>query len=182
MTATIHVNGLEHLQDLYDGVAEDFTDIEYQPFMESELDPLADWERGLFDRSQSPDGSPWAPNKPSTIAAKGHSQILRGVRSGVRKSQRGSPGSKTARRFLQFRLSNSLTLKSHNSTGDAIREAVELSDGAALTFGTAVEYSNFHDTGTSRFPARQHVGINEGYLDKMTEREADFTLKQLAKG
>lgn len=179
MPATIYLDSLDELQDLYDGVAEDFADIEYRPFLEGELDKIANLEREYFDRQVSPDGAAWAANAPRTIEQKGHDKVLRGVRGGIRKSARKNHGAKLARRFRQFRLSNSLTLKSKSSTGDAIREATDTTNGGWLAFGTEVEYSAFHDQGNSRVPARPHVGVNDRYLDAATERCADYTLKKL---
>ena len=164
MTQTITIDGLENLQDLYDGVSEDFADIELVPWMHKELDNLSDWERGLFNSQTSPDGQAWAPNAPRTIKQKGHSRILRGKPS------------------LGFRLSTSLTLKSHASTGDAVREAVEMTEAGELAFGTSLEYSAINDRQRGNAPARPHVGINETELDKIAERAADYCLKELAKG
>lgn len=179
MAIPIYIDSIADLPEVFASVDEDFEMIEFQPFMEGELDKIADFERSLFDRQVSPDGSAWAPNAPSTIAAKGHSNVLRGIR-GQKPSKR--KGVRRAQKFGRFRLSNSLTLKSKQSTDDAIREAVSDAKGAALSFGTDVEYSVYHDRGTSMFPARQHVGINDSFLDDMAERCLDYAVKQLVKG
>lgn len=179
MPATIYIDDISELPEVYASIEEDFNAIDFEPFMAKELDPLADWHRGLFDNQRSPDGSSWAANKQSTIKQKGHNKVLRGLRQSPDRSRKGV---KRAQRFARFRLSNSLTLKAHQSVGDAIREAVGDHKGAGLTFGTTVPYSVFHDKGGDHFPARQHVGINSEYLDEMTERALDYTMAQLAKG
>lgn len=179
MPATVFIDGPQELEAFYAGVADDIRAVSFLPFMESELDKLADWERELFKQQVSPDGTPWLENAPSTIQRKGHSQVLRGI---PQKPLPKRKGHKTPRRFERFRLSRSLTEKSRSSTHDAIRETVESSNGASLSFGTTVPYSVFHDRGTSRILARRHVGINGSYLDEMCERAADYSMKQLAKG
>ena len=179
MAVPIFIDSIADLPEVFTSVDEDFGLIEFEPFMEGELDKIADFERSLFDRQVSPDGSGWAPNAPSTIEAKGHSNVLRGIR-GPRPAKR--EGVRSTQKFGRFRLSNSLTLKSKSSTGDATREAVETASGAWLAFGTTVPYSVYHDHGSSSFPARQHVGINDAFLDGMTERCLDYAIKQLAKG
>ena len=179
MPLPIFIDDISQLPEVFASVEEDFALIDFQPVMEGELDEIARFERSLFDRQVSPDGAPWAANAPSTIAKKGHDRVLRGLRGqqppkleGVRRHQKSA----------RFRLSNSLTLKSRQSVEDAIREAVGDSKGAALSFGTTVEYSVYHDHGSDHFPARQHVGVNEKYLDEATERVADYAIEQLVKG
>lgn len=179
MPVTLYIDDIKELPELFLSVEEDFNLIDFQPFMAKELDPIADFERDLFNRQVSPDGEAWAANAPRTIKQKGHSQVLRGLRQAPEKARKGV---RRGKGFARFRLSNSLTLKAKSSTGDAIREAVDDGKGAALAFGTMVEYSAIHDHGTSSFPARQHVGINETYLDEMTERFADYVLAELVKG
>jgi phage gpG-like protein len=163
MTVTILVDGYENLHEVYDSIAEDFNSIDYSEWMKSELDEMAHAHSGYFQRSVSPDGIPWKPNAPRTIAAKGHSRILRGKPSN------------------QYRLSRSLAARGQPG-GDSIREAIQTNTGAYMSFGTAVEYALQNDQGTARIPARPHVGINEAYLDAMTERVADYVIRKLAKG
>lgn len=163
MPKTIYLDSEAEIEDLYAGVDEDFRDVEFVPWMHGELDILAEQHREYFDAEQSPDGGAWAPNAPSTIKRKGHSRILRG--------------------FSPFRLSKSLKLKSKTSTGDAVRESIEQTDGATLGFGSSVEYAGDRFAGrpTKYAPSgRPHIGINEEYLDKMTERAVDYVVAQLA--
>lgn len=187
MPQTVTLNSLDELQDLYDGIVEDFNDIDYGQWMAGELDRLADFHKRMFDTSADPEGKAWKPNAPSTIAQKGHSRILRGIRGPRERNYKGTYRRPPVKFRISsgirgFRLATSLTAKTQQSFGDAIREKVQEQPGKAqMTFGTAVEYSHFNDQGTSRIPARPHIGINEAHLDKMTERATDFALAELAK-
>ena len=178
MTQTITLDSLDELQDLYDGIAEDFADIDYTDWMGRELELMADLHKGFFNASTGPDGAPWKPNAPATIAYKGHSTILRGVRG---RKERNYKGTKLrpkvtfsrARWIGGYRLSTSLTAKTRQTFGDAIREGIQTDTGGWMTFGTSVEYSVFNED-------RPHVGLSEQHLDKMTNRVADFALERLA--
>ena len=158
MTQTIYMESLDELQDFYDGIADDFNQIEFDPWMQAELGLMADWHDGLFQSATDPGGTPWPPLAPSTITRKGHSTIL--VDTG--------------------RLRQSLRLKGNQSTGDAVREGIQSDLTSYMTFGTVVEYGPYHDQASGTRPARRHVGINEEYMDRMTVRACDFTIKELA--
>lgn len=179
---TIYLDGPEELQSLMDGIAEDFADIDYTVLMSQELNNLSDLHRGFFNTSSGPDGAAWKPNAPSTIRQKGHSTILRGVRSAKPKKRKSGPKFVRTRWIGGYRLATSLTLKAGQSTGDAIREGVQTATGGWLKFGTAVEYAGYNDQGTGRIPARPHIGMDDKHLDGIVERTLDYTLKQLAKG
>jgi len=176
VTQTIHLDSIDELQDLYDGVAEDFRDIDYQPWMSDELNRLADLHRAFFNSSSGPDGALWKPNAPSTIRQKGHSTILRGVRGAKppRKTRKGGLKYRRSRWIGGYRLATSLSAKGVGSAGDAVREAIDKSTGAQLAFGTTVPYSIYNED-------RPHLGMNESHLDGMVERVADHVLAQLAK-
>lgn len=181
MPATLFIDDISELPKVFASIEEDFELIDFAPVMEGELDRLADLHRGYFDNQKTPDGASWAPNAHRTIAQKGHSQILRGIRQ---EPARKRQGVKQAARFSRFRLSRSLTLKARQSVDDAIREVVSDSKGAALSFGTDVEYSGYNDRPNPRngAPARPHVGVDMAYLDGLCERVADFAIKELARG
>jgi phage gpG-like protein len=155
---TLVLNSLEDLQELYDGVAEDFNKLDYTEWMKAELVKLADWEQSLFDTATAPDGAAWPPLAPSTIKRKGHATIL----------------------VDTTRLRRSLTFKGTASNDEAVREANQTDTAAYLAFGSLVPYGPSHDESVGNRPARRHVGINEQYLDKMVERVADYTVKELA--
>lgn len=179
MTQTLTLDGIEELPELFAGIQEDFEAIDYGEWLAGELDRMAVAHKAYFDSSTGPDGAAWKPNAPSTIRQKGHSTILRGVRG---RKERNIKGTKRrpkvtfsrARWIGGFRLSTSLTAKTRQTFGDAIREAIATEYGGELKFGTSVEYSVFNED-------RPHVGISEKHLDGMVERAADFTLAELAK-
>jgi hypothetical protein len=180
------VDNQNELQGVFDGIGKQFEDIEYEQALQSELTFLAELHKSFFDASTGPDGQPWAANAPRTIQAKGHSVILRGRRGSRQKNikatkRRPSVGFSRAKGIAGFRLATSLTAKTTQSHGDAIREAVETPNGAALRFGTSVEYAGYNQDGTSRAPARPHVGFTPEYIDNACNRLADFTVKELAK-
>lgn len=154
---TFVLKSYDQLQDVYDSVTEDFNSVDYAGWLNDELNRMADLHQKFFQSQTGPNGAPWKPNAASTIKRKGHRRILR-----------GHPKN-------NYRLSRSLTQRSHSSTGDAIREGINERDGVAhLKFGTDVYYSIYNQN-------RPHVGINEQHLTGMVERVADHVVKQLAK-
>lgn len=104
---------------------------------------LERFEQGLFESEHAPDGTPWAPLRPATIARKGHDLILHDT----------------------GRLGASLM----QETGDSIRAV----DPHYLTFGTSTEYAGFLQDGTSRMPARPMVGLNEEVIDLIADYIGD---------
>lgn len=163
MTKTLYLDGFEEVQDLLDGVSDDFHDIDYTNELVAELDLLAELHSTFFQSETGPDEAAWPANARSTIKRKGHSRILRGIPSN------------------NYRLSRSLREKGSQSSGDAVREAIQTDTGGYLSFGTAVEYSAAHDRARGNIPARRHVGMNGEHLDGITERVTDYTIKQLQK-
>ena len=163
MTQPIYLDSIEDLQELFDGIQEDFEAINYTDYMVAEQHLMAELHEGYFQREAGPDGVAWPKNAPRTIREKGHSRILRGKPSN------------------RYRLSRSLTERATQTVDEAVREAIQTDTGGWMTFGSLVPYGPFHDRDRGRIPARRHVGINDEHLDGMTERAADFTLKELAK-
>lgn len=186
MTQTIVLDGIEELPELFASIQEDFGAIDYGQFLAAELDRMAVLHKSYFDSSRGPDGAAWKANAPRTVQQKGHAVVLRGIRGRKAtniKATKRRPGVKFARtrNIAGFRLATSLTAKSRQSFGDAIREAIATTNGGALKFGTAVAYSIYNDQGTDRIPARPHIGMSEKHLDQMTARAADYTLAELSK-
>lgn len=176
----------QDLQKLFDGIGVQASAVDWTGELRGELDYIADLHKSFFDRSMGPDGAPWKPNAPSTIEHKGHAVILRGVRGRRERdikvtARRPGVRFRKTRNIRGYRLATSLTAKTSQSFGDAVREAVATQNGGSLTFGTAVEYSVYNDQGTGRIPARPHVGLTEKYLDQATGRAADHLLEQLKK-
>lgn len=161
---TLYVDGWSEVPEIYAGLEEDIAALDFVPFLGGELDKLAETHREFFRKQTGPDDLRWAPNAKSTIRRKGHSRVLRGIPTN------------------NYRLSRSLTVTGRRSDGDAIREAIQTDTGGHLSFGTAVEYSMFHDVERDNIPARRHVGINERHLDAIVERAVDYVIAELAKG
>lgn len=187
MPKVVIMNSLDELPEFFANIYEDFGQIDYGVFLAGELDILADLHRDMFQNSQSPDGAPWKPNAPSTIRQKGHAIILRGKRNttpsrNVKATKRRPAVRHNKSKGIRgFRLATSLTAKTKQSFGDAVREAIGRPGGGDATFGTSVEYSIYNDQGTSRIPARPHIGMTEQQLDAIVGRALDYSLQQLAK-
>lgn len=182
---TVVLDSLEEIPELLANVQEDLELINYVAYLNKELDLLADLHKSFFDASAGPSGAPWAANAPSTIRQKGHAIVLRGKRGQVAKNvkatkRRPKVGFSRAKNIGGYRLATSLTAKSSQSHGDAIREATDEGNGAMLKFGTAVPYAIFNDQGTDRTPARPHIGMNDTHLDAMTNRVVDYAINELA--
>lgn len=142
-------------EQLLQGVASDFDGTDWQPWMDKSFGVIEQQHARMFGAQQHADGRPWAPLAPSTVKRKGHSTIL--LETG--------------------RLRASLTQPRH---GDGVREQWdEWPRAAGLIFGTEVPYSQFHETGTKRMPARPHVGMNAEALDVLTNLAADHALAEL---
>lgn len=148
------INGLENLQPYFDGIAADFTRINFQAFGRLELYELEDLHAKYFADASDPTGAAWPQLAQSTIDRKGHGTIL--VDTG--------------------RLLASLT----GGGADGIRDVAEVSDMTNIIFGTNVEYSGLHDEATWNRPARRHVGINEQFLDGFVDRLLQYTINELA--
>ncbi len=146
----ITLDRIESLSDVFDGVTSQFSDISYKTPLGDFQHVLAQGEAEAFDQQREPGGTPWEPLKPSTIAKKGHSRIL--YETGTLMASLatvGGPG-------------NISDIYDHGSA-----------------FGTDVEYAGFHQTGTSRMPARPPVGTNDETVDGFAEKIADFVVDQL---
>ena len=127
--------------------------VNYAEELEAFLPVIAAGEAMAFASQSTPDGSPWAPLAPSTVAKKGHSRIL--FESGALEASLvnvGGPG---------------------NINATACR---------GLLFGTDVEYAIFHQQGTARMPARPAVGMSEETVDKLAETIADATVEKMKFG
>lgn len=186
MTKTMILDSLDDLKEVYANIQEDLEQVDFTGFLQRELGLLADLHKSYFDQSRGPDGAPWAANAPSTIRQKGHAIVLRGKRGRPAKNVKATkrrPAVKFSRAqgVGGFRLATSLTAKTSQSFGDAIREAVDEGNGANMTFGTDVPYSVYNDQGTDRIPARPHIGMDAKHLDGIVNRTLDYTIHELAK-
>ena len=164
---TITIDGLDKLPDLFGEIDGLLFDGDFTPALRDEIPHLHEIHRNHFDSQANPIGQAWAPLAQSTIDGKGrrsghqaaHSTIL--VDTG--------------------RLAESLIM-GDTTDSDRVRDVQRNPGADFLVFGTSVEYSIFHDIGTTRMPARVHVGMNDTDADKMTERLADAAVEILKTG
>jgi hypothetical protein len=163
VTQTFKLSSFDGLQEVYDDIALQFEEMDFEPYLAGELPLLEKFHAERFATQTDATGQAWAANAPRTIKRKGHARVLRGMPS------------------EGFRLSRSLTQRLRHSTEDAVREVVQAESGAYLSFGTTRPYSGTNQDGTSRIPARPHVGMNEEFVDKSAERACDYALATLAK-
>lgn len=130
-------------------VEADLREADYEPTLEDFIPVLEAGEATAFQSGTEPGGAAWVPLAESTIRKKGHGIIL----------------------VETEKLMKSLT----SGGGDAVRETTE----RGMIFGTSVEYSSFLEDGTSRMPARPHVGMSEGTLEQLVNAIADATVQAL---
>jgi len=147
---TIIIEDFGRLDEIVLDISGDFNAIDYEPVMIASLELIADGEKAAFDSGSSPGGEPWTPNAPSTIEKKGHGIVL--FETGALEQS-----------LVEVGAENNIHETSHRG----------------LLFGTELPYSIFNQEGTSRIPARPHVGMNEQLVDAITEEIAEFTVEQL---
>lgn len=152
-SATVVITSEAEWRAFWAGIENDFASMDLGPTLNQELGFLEMVHNDYFFDAVDPGGTAWAPLAPSTIAAKGHSNILVDTN----------------------RLLNSLT----GPGPDAIRRVEGQRGNYQLVFGTNVEYAVFHDTGTATMPARPAVGFSDETLDKMTDHVLDGAVEQL---
>lgn len=148
--ATLILESIGQMNEVFADIERVVGDMDYSFVLEQSLEDIAAGEKEAFDAGTAPGGGPWAPLAPSTIKRKGHAVIL-------------------------------------YETGDLERSLVEVdgpgniaeASARGLVFGTDIEYALFHDTGTSRMPQRQPVGVSEETIDKIANRVADETVRIL---
>jgi phage gpG-like protein len=148
MGRLIEVETLDEWQAVFDGLAEQFAEIDYTDPLTEALPKLEKSHQEFFDNEAGPEGA-WAPNAPSTVKRKGHGIVL--LESG--------------------RLTASLV----GRTADSVREVFNAEGQHSLIFGTDVPYSVFNQEGTSRAPARPHVGMTEETMQAVDNDVADWT-------
>ncbi len=142
--------GRDQLDALFHDLEVTWRRIDYEPVIIAALELIADGERAAFDAGTSPGGESWAANAPSTIRRKVHGIVL----------------------FESGALERSLVTV---GGPDNIHETSH----RGLLYGTEVPYSLFNQEGTSRIPARKHVGMNAQLLDAIVEEVADFAVENL---
>lgn len=145
---TVVLQGFKGLEGLLIDMGKAAADGDYTSTLLDIQSDLEEQERQMFQGEHAADGEPWAPLRPTTVAAKGHSRIL----------------------YDLGELWASLT---EAAAEGAIREL----DSEGLTFGTDHRAARYHQDGTSRMPARPPVGLSEETADKAADRIAQRTLE-----
>lgn len=135
--------------------------IGWEVFLDDESKRLDKEYGGYFRRKAGPDGAQWKPNAARTIKAKGHAKQLFG------KPSKG------------FRLNASLTTR--NGEFSIRYEIDHWPREARLIHGTDAPYSGYNDQGTSRIPARRHIGISGQYFDGLATRGVDHAFDRWKK-
>lgn len=139
----------KYLGGVFVELDEAYEKADYAPMLREFTVVLRAFHEHLFETEKAPNGEDWAPLAEATIRRKGHDTIL----------------------HLSGALGDSLG----GETGDSIRDVTD----RTLTFGTSDPKSAFHDTGTSRMPARVHVGMDEALVDDLCNRVADTLVESL---
>lgn len=156
----IIVRNQRDLDAVFAGIVADLNRIRMSPLLQDEMRRMEKLHAEYFARQAGPDGTPWAPNAPSTIRRKGHANILRGIPS------------------QGFELSRSLTSQQAEY---AIREEIDEWPGLAeIVWGTDRPYAETHQEGRPpKLPQRMHTGLTAAHVDGMVERAADFLVLKL---
>ncbi len=123
------------------------------------IERLEDHHETNFQRERDPQGDPWVDLEESTVKAKGHDFIL-----------------------TEF---DDLHQSLVSQTGDSIRRRTETDRGSELIYGTSDFKSGWHMTGTTnkdgsvRMPKREHVGIDDLFVDNIVSDTAEFLIESL---
>jgi len=149
------IHNVEELKKAIGWVVVDLRNIDMMPFLEDTIGKLETLHDNYFQSATGPGNRVWPELAPSTIARKGHAEIL--VDTG--------------------RLKSSLTSR----TADSIRDAFQEEGHAWIHFGTEVEYSHYHDEDALRLPQRPHVGLSEPDLDGIAGQVLDYQVEEMVK-
>lgn len=168
---TIEVDGLDGLEAVFDGIAAQFQDRDYDQFLADEMVILSEAHDERFERRVDPQGLAWLPWNWRRIGESDSHPTLE----------------------VSGTLRASLTPGGLGSIGEVAKNV--------LTYGTRIAYAGIHNFGALiitgialvarrgrgflpagsqlNIPQREFVGMNEGDLDAMTERIADDTVEKL---
>lgn len=143
---------IAQLEPLFHGLETIVADTDYTQTLTDFHQVTAGVEMAAFGGEHTPGGEAWAPLAESTVKKKGHDRIL--YESGdllASLVEVGGPGN--------------------------INEA---SDHGSI-YGTEVPYAIFHETGTSRMPARPAIGLNDEAVDILADRVANATIEAIGR-
>lgn len=149
MTIKQELQSIEELGGVYVEIEEKFNRADYTEVLEKQPDKLRKDHADYFAKAQDATGQAWPPLAPSTVKRKGHATIL--VEHGDLQASLVGQG------------------------GANIAEVTH----RGVNFGTSDEKAPFHQSGTSRMPARPAVGITEERVDAVANEVADFLVEQL---
>lgn len=138
----------------FDAISNDLAtvvrDCDYQPMLEEFQRVIAHGEAEAFLAQSTPGGVAWDKLADVTIQRKGHDVILVETSALL------------------------VSLVDINGPGN-----INMTMSHGLIFGTDVDYAMFHETGTSKMPARPVVGMSDETLDDLCERVAQTTIDSL---
>lgn len=146
MTTLIH--NQDELTAFEQSVTDSYLAVRPKPVLDRVIRDLEKQHKGYFDSDVGPGGNAWQENAPSTIAAKGHGEILEDTLAMMR-------------------------AVTESSAEGAIREVFDEGLEAGLVFGiddSDIPYWRFHDLPNVRLPWRPFIGITEPVVDAIAER------------
>ncbi len=148
------VDTFGQLRSIFADVANRFDSVDYTPTMSATADMLRERHERTYDAMTEPDGTPWAPNAPSTIARKGHGIVL----------------------VETHRLKPSVLEPGHP---DHVEEI--LPDGRGLSWGSSVPYGMVHQEGllAPKVPQRAFLGMTESSISQVLNSVADRAVESL---
>lgn len=139
------------IPSLFSDLSRSVSELDFDPIMIATLELLAEGEEQAFNAGANPStGEAWVPNAESTIKRKGHGIVL----------------------FEAGALEESLI-------GVGNEGNIHETSHRGLLFGTDIPYSLFNQEGTSRIPARPHVGMNPKLIDFVAEEVLESAIEQL---
>ena len=148
---TTTINDVSELGPILKGLHAQLADMDYEDVLKQSQQDLAEYEAGMFAGEFDSNLEGWSPLATSTIKRKKHDRIL--LDTG-------------ALRESLVHIGGAGNIAATNSRG--------------MLFGTEIEYAHFLQDGTRKMPARPPVGMSEETLDKLCDRIADDTVRQLA--
>lgn len=165
MTAVVEIRTQADFSALYSSIEADFRGVRWAKWMEAEMRGLENFYQANWRGQRSPDGAPWAENRPSTIKRKKHQVILVGVRP------KSGP-----------RLRDAMTMPYADG---AVRYAIDEWPRAVIVHGSDIPYSPINERdrwqGGTPIPARPHVGVSMPYFDAMAGRATNHAFEAIQK-
>lgn len=151
--SVLHTQIQQGITEILVDVQKSFEVYDFDPILDLLETELQEHHTDHFALERAPDGTDWPQLAPSTIARKGHNRIL----------------------FEFGDLMASLT--EHGP--DAIRRKTTTATSGEIIFGTSDFKSSKHQSGTSKLPKREHVGMSEIFVDSTVETVTDSVVETL---